>query len=219
MGPGEFFLHPQVWPLTVAMGLFLVVTLLEIAAVFTGVGADYGLDLSVDVDLPDLSAHTRLFDWLGLGRVPFLISLAAFLLCLSMIGLTVQALLFETIGIGLPAAIAFGGAAMASLPPVRLLNHALGKVWPKDETTAVEVASNIGREADVILGSVSTHEPGQIKFRDASGHTHHAMAYADQADETYQVGDPLLIVGRRGGFYVVIRHPNPSHDEGHSLSS
>lgn len=212
MSFGELLFHPQVWPFTLLFGLFLATALLEIVMVFTGAGGNLGLDLSVDIDIPDVSNHGGLLDWLGIGRVPFLITIASFFLCAGVIGMFAQTLQLETIGAAVPWPLVMVGAVALSLPPVRLLNHGLGRIWPKDvETSAVTTESFIGHEAEVVLGSIGGDEPGQIKFRDTAGTMHHAMAYADRAGETYRQGDALLIVGRRGAFYTVILHPNPSH--------
>jgi membrane protein implicated in regulation of membrane protease activity len=192
--------------------LFFVISLLEIIMVFTGVGSEFGLDLSADIEMPDISADWRVLDWLGLGRVPYLISIAAFLLCGGIIGMFVQTLQLQTIGAALPWPFVMIGSVLLAVPPVRFLNIGLGRVWPKDvESSAVTTDSFIGHEAEVVLGDVSADEPGQIKFRDSVGTMHHAMAYSDSADETYRQGDVVLIVGRRGAFYAVILHPNPSH--------
>jgi hypothetical protein len=211
MSFGELLIHEQVWPFSLLLLIFLAASLLEIIMAFTGVGADLGLDLSADIDVPDMTVGWRVFDWLGIGRVPYLISLAALLLCVGIIGLFAQAVQLELIDAALPWPFAMIGAIALSLPPVRLLNYGLGRIWPKDvESSAVSIESLIGHEAEVVRGKVSAEEPGQIRVRDTQGTLHHAMAYADRADETYVQGAALLIVGRRGAFYTVILHPNPS---------
>ena len=211
MSFSELLIHDQVWPFSLLLLLFLTASLLEIIMVFTGAGADLGLDLSADLDVPDLTVGWRVFDWLGIGRVPYLITLAALLLCVGIIGLFAQTLQLEMIGAVLPWPFALVGAFVLSLPPVRFLNYGLGKIWPKDvESSAVSVDSFIGHEAEVVLGTVSAVEPGQIKVRDTQGLMHHAMAYSDRSDDIYAEGSVLLVVGRRGAFYTVILHPNPS---------
>lgn len=211
MSFGELLIHPQVWPFSLLLLLFVAAALLEIIMVFSGIGADYGLDLSVDLDLPDVTNHGGLLDWLGLGRVPFIVSLAAFLLCAGIIGLFGQTLQLELLGAAIPWPLAMAGAVALALPPVRLLNHGLGRIWPKDvESSAVSADSFVGHEAEVVLGIITNDEPGQIRLRDTTGTAHHAMAYADRVGETYRQGDLVLIVGRRSAFYTVILHPNPS---------
>ncbi len=210
MSFGELLIAPQVWPFSLALFLFFVVVILEVAAVLVGFGADLGVDLSLDVDLPEPSAYGRFLDWLGIGRVPYLISIAAFLLGFGIIGLFVQTAQIELFQVALFWPIVAVGASAATLPLVRFLNLALGKIWPKDvETSAVSQDSLIGHEAVVVLGRVTATEPGQIKVRDSNGTTHYALAVADNADEVFDQGAHLLIVSRRGATYVVITHPNP----------
>lgn len=211
MSFGELLTHAQVWPFSLLLLLFFAISLLEIVMVFTGASTDLGLDLSADIEMPDISADWRVLDWLGLGRVPYLISIAAFLLCVGVIGLFAQTLQLQTIGVALSWPFVMAGSVLLAVPPLRLLNHGLGRIWPKDvESSAVTTESFIGHEAEVVLGSISNDEPGQIKFRDAVGTMHYTMAYSDRAEETYRQGEAVLIVGRRGAFYTVILHPNPS---------
>lgn len=211
MSFGELLTHAQVWPFSIVFLLFLLISLLEIVMVFTGAGADLGLDLSADIDLPDVAQHWSVLDWLGLGRVPYIISLAVFLGFISVTGVAVQTVLLQVTGFALFWPLVMGGCVFLALPVVRTINFALGRVWPKDvESSAVSTETFIGHEAEVVLGVIDANEPGQIKFRDSAGTTHHAMAYSDRDGERYQAGDLLLIVGRRGAFYTVISHPNPS---------
>lgn len=211
MSFGELLTHAQVWPFSVVLLLFFAISLLEIVMVFTGAGSDLGLDLSADIDLPDVSTHWSVLDWLGLGRVPYLISIAGFLLFVGVTGIFVQTVLLQITGFALFWPLVMGGCVFLALPVVRMLNYGLGRVWPKDvESSAVSTESFVGHEAEVVLGAIDANEPGQIKFRDSAGTTHHAMAYSDRDGDRYQAGDLLLVVGRRGAFYTVIAHPNPS---------
>lgn len=207
MSFGEFLTASQVWPFSLALALFFTLSLLEIVLTFTGLGGGFGLDLDLDVPDPDFS--WRFLDWLGVGKVPFLVSLATFLFSFGMIGLAVQDVQLELVGAALPWPIVAVGCTLVSLPIVRVVNRLLGRVWPRDESSAVTADSLVGHEAVVVLGSVAADTPGQIKVRDQNGATHYALAHADVPGETFEPGVPLLIVGRRGATYTVIRHPNP----------
>lgn len=211
MSFGELLTHAQIWPFSVVLLVFFAISLFEIIMVFTGIGSDLDLELSADIDLPDVSSHWCVLDWLGIGRVPILISLAGFLLAVGLEGVFVQTLTLQIVGFALPWPVVMAGCVVLALPAVRMLNHGLGRIWPRDvESSAASTESFIGHEAEVVLGPVASEEPGQIKFRDAGGTTHHAMAYADRPEEKYRAGELVLIVGRRGAFYTVILHPNPS---------
>jgi hypothetical protein len=75
---------PQALPFTLALLLFFLITIIEVVLVWLGSGADFGVDLSIDLDTPGLSDGSGgwLLDWLGIGRVPYLVSLAGFLFLL-----------------------------------------------------------------------------------------------------------------------------------------
>lgn len=207
----ELLVAPHVWPFSLALLLFASIVVLEVVMVMTGIGADFGLDVSLDLDIPDPSSYSKFLDWLGIGRVPYLISLAAFLLCFGFIGLFVQTLQLETISTALPWPLVAVGATLGSLPLVRIIDHGLGRIWPKDvESSAVPQDSLVGREAEVVLGTIGADSPGQIKVRDTHGTLHYGLAIADTSDETFVPGDRLLIVALRGPHFAVIRHPNPS---------
>lgn len=207
----ELLVAPQVWPFSLALLLFASVVVLEVVMAMTGFGADFGLDVSLDLDIPDPSSYSKFLDWLGIGRVPYLITLSAFLLCFGFIGLFVQTIQLEMFSAALPWPIVGGGAFLASLPLVRAIDHGLGKIWPKDvESSAVPQDSLIGREAEVVLGRITADTPGQIKVRDMHGTLHYGLALADTTEEAFSQGDHLLIVARRGPHFAVIRHPNPS---------
>ena len=204
---------PEALPFSLALLLFFVVTIVEIVLVWIGMGADLGIDLSLDVDTPSLADGTGgwLLDWLGIGRVPYLISLAGFLFCFGILGLFIQDLQLETLGTALPWPFVAVGCTLVSLPVVRLLNRGLGRVWPRDvESSAVTQESLVGHEAVVVMGTVTASDPGQIKVRDPHGTTHYGLALADTDQETFPPGDRLLVVGRRGATFLVIRHPHPS---------
>ncbi|BET66287.1 hypothetical protein ASA1KI_12050 [Opitutales bacterium ASA1] len=215
MSFGEFITAPQVWPFSVALGLFFAITLLEVALALTGFGGNFGIELDPDVavDTPIAGITGKLFAWLEIGRVPYLVSMAVFLFCFAMLGLFAQNIQFETIGRALPWPLVAFGATLATMPVVRLANRLLGRIWPKDvETSAVSQDSLVGHEAIVVLGVVSASNPGQIKVRDTSGASHHVLAYSDAEDESYTTGEHVLVVARRGASFAVIRHPNPTAD-------
>jgi membrane protein implicated in regulation of membrane protease activity len=205
----ELITAPQVWPFSVSLLLFFALALTEIALVWVGLGADVGL--SVEIDLPpDAGQGGWLLDWLGIGRIPYLVTLAGLLLCFGIVGLILQDLLLEFTGKTLFWPLAAVVSLLISLPCVRGFNRLLGRVWPREiETSAVSTESLVGHEAVVVLGTVTPRETGQIKVRDSFGTTHYGLALAD-TEASFAVGERLLIVGRRGPHFLVIQHPNPS---------
>lgn len=208
----ELLLTTDCLPFSLSVALFLFITVVEIILMWIGVGGDFGVDLSLDVDVPtspDLGG-SWLFDWLGVGRVPYLVSIACFLLSFGMLGLFTQTLQLEVLKTAAPWPFVALGATLLSLPIVRLVNLSLGRIWPRDvESSAVTQESLIGLQGTIILGTATATDPGQIKVRDPKGTTHYGLAICEVESERLGVGDAIMIVGRKQSLYRIIRHPNP----------
>lgn len=207
----DVLIYPESLPFTFSLALFFIISLVEVGLVWLGHGADFGLDLSLDVDAPNLpDSGGWVLDWLGLGRVPYLISFAGFLLFFGMLGLVVQDIQLEATGSAAPWPWVAMGCFFLSLPFVRFVNLAVGRIWPRDvDSSAVTADSLIGLGAVVVMGTVKAQDEGQIKFRDFAGTTHYGLATSENPADTFIVGDHVLIVARQGPKFRVIRHPNP----------
>lgn len=208
----ELLLAPQCLPFSLSVALFLFITVLEVILVWLGSAGSFGVDLSLDVDVPSTSdlGNIWFLDWLGVGRVPYLVSIAALLLSFGMFGLFAQTLQFEVLGTAVPWPLIAVGSALFSLPVVRVVNLGLGRIWPREvESSAVTHDSLIGLQGVVVMGTVTSADPGQIKARDPQGTLHYGLAISDVEGDSVAPGQAVLIVGRRNAFYRVIRHPNP----------
>jgi hypothetical protein len=208
----EFATAPNIWPFSISLLLFFIITGLEIILGVIGFGSDFGLDtdLDLDVEMPESSWLTRAFDWLGLGKVPYLVTLSGFLLLFGIGGLFVQYYRLNQAGAPWPWWVVGAGTLLVCIPIMRVINHLVGKVWPKEvESSALSQDALIGRPAEITMGDIDTNQAGQIKVRDAHGTTHYVLAVSDLEAEHFSPGDPLLVVGRRGSQYVVRRNPLP----------
>jgi len=246
----ENFTAPQNLPFAVALGLMLVLGLLQTLSLLMGLGifdmlddilpdvdldvdagdagldvdidADVGLDADVDVDVdvdadagdvPELehSIVGQFFGWLNLGRVPFIVSLIAFLFLFSFVGFKLQALIaWFADGHSLPAYAAAPVAFIVSLLPLKWANAILGRILPHDETMAVSRDTYIGRVAVITIGECTYDRAAEVKLRGPLGRTHYVMAIADVEDGSFKQGDTVLIVGRRGEKFTVIGVENPN---------
>ena len=84
---------PALAPFTIALLVMVLIAVLEVVSLAFGASVSGMLDDAFDgPDAPD--AHPGLLDsffgWLGVGRVPAMILLAALLLCFGVIGITAQ---------------------------------------------------------------------------------------------------------------------------------
>jgi membrane protein implicated in regulation of membrane protease activity len=212
MSFSEFITAPNVWPFSLSLLLFFILTGLEIILGLIGIGNEFGLDtdLDVDVEVPESSWLTRAFDWLGMGKVPYLVTLSGFLMLLGLAGLFTQYYCTQWSGGAWPWWLVALGCLFVCFPAMKLVNHLVGKFWPKDvESSAVSRDALIGQEAEITMGDIDGEQAGQIKVRDPHGTTHYVLAVSAMDADRFKPGDPLLVVGRRGSHYIVRRNPLP----------
>jgi len=222
-----FILESPNMPFTVALAIMIMIAVLEGATTMIGIGLSNMFetfmpyfDLDADLDGPDASspgALTKILGWLRIGQVPFLIILVAFLTVFGLTGLILQSFILEFTGRLLPGLAASGASWAVSLPLVRMLTGVIARIMPKDETEAVSEKSFIGRVAVITLGKAAKGKPAQAKLKDKFGTTHYIMVAPDLEDETFQQGDPVLIVRQAGAGYTGIANSvatlNDNEDE------
>jgi len=88
------------------------------------------------------------------------------------------------IGHYLPTLLAVGLALVCAVVAVRVLGAALGKVIPRDETTAVPDASLVGRVGTVVIGAARAGRPAQARIHDEHGTAHYFMVEPEGPDES-----------------------------------
>lgn len=188
--------EPHNLPFAVALGIMLVLALLQMI----GIG-DFGdADAEPGAEAGALDGLTTL---LGIGRVPFTIWLALFLLLFAGLGLGIQALAANLTGGPLDALLAAVFAGGAALPATAVLVRPLGAVLPQDESTAVTLDHLVGRRGHVTEGVARHGSPARARVTDVHGHPHYVMIEPHEADSVIHAGEEVLIVRREGGkFYA-----------------
>ncbi|MFA9480374.1 YqiJ family protein [Phycisphaerales bacterium AB-hyl4] len=228
----EFLLATENLPFTIALGVMVLLGLLEGVTTVLGMGAssfldavlpdvdiDADLDINTfdlttadgDLDLGDVASHgpvAKLMGWMHIGRVPVLILLALFLFAFGMAGLFVQMFAEGLTGMLLPAVLAVVPAFIAAMFVVHYTGMLLAKIIPKDETSAVGVDSFVGRVAQITLGTARRGSPAQAKLRDQHGQTHYVMVEPDSDDAVFDQGIHVLLVKRDGPRFLAIENPS-----------
>lgn len=185
-------------PFTAALGLLLILTLLQIVGVGGLFDADADVDLDADgaLDTGSVGLGGVLLTLLGIGRVPFFVWLILFLLMFAGIGYGIQEMAAGLTGAALDPWLASLLALLAGLPVTATLVRPLAHVMPQDETSAVGLDSLVGRRARITHGRAARGFPARAQVRDRFGHAHHVMVEPHEDSSEMLEGDELLLVRR-----------------------
>lgn len=193
----ELLTAPQAVVFTAALVLMAAIGVIEAL----GLGAS-GVHLDLDLD-------SGLLDWLGVGRVPLLVLLVAFLAAFGGLGLAGQQAMLAATGHLLPTYFAIPGALVASLPLTALLARGLARVMPRDETTAFEVDDLVGRAGVITVGRAREGSPARTRVVDPFGQAHHVLVEPNDPAAIFEEGDTVLLVRREGAQFRAILHDSP----------
>lgn len=217
-----YFLAEQNLPFSVSIALVLAMAALEgvltllgfgLSAMLDGLGGDLYMpaieadaDVSADFDAADGSALSfgSLLAWLRFGEVPAIILLIIFLSAFGALGFAVQGAVSSVAGTYLPSAIAAVPAFAGALPVVRILGGAMGRLMPREETSAVALETLIGRVARITLGTATVGRPAQGKVRDQHGLDHYVMIEPDTDNTEFSQGSEVLLVRKAGATFFAI---------------
>ena len=86
----------------------------------------------------------------------------------------------------LPAAVAL--AFVVAVFGVRVVGGALGRIIPRDETTAVSDASLVGRVGTIVIGTARAGKPAQARVRDEHGASHYVMVEPEEPRSGLRIG-------------------------------
>ena len=199
----------------------------------TDVDADLGADVDADVDVDagydaDGDTATNWADaeagieggqgpsrllaslgWLGLGRVPTMILLSIFLATFGLAGLVEQFFVLALTGGEwmLPAWVAWIPALLVSLAPTRWAALGVGRVLPKETTSAVSERTFVGRTAIITIGTARAGSPAQARLVDPHGQTHYVLVEPKDAAVTFGQGSEVVLVGGKEGRFVAVAGP------------
>lgn len=143
-------------------------------------------------------------DWLNVGQLPLLVLLIAFLAVFGVAGLALQLTSLTTVGALLPWYAAIPATIGAAIPLTRWLGAGLGRVLPRDHTTAVELATLVGRRAEITVGTARPGSPARARVHDFFGQPHYVLVEPD-ADTEFREGARVILVRRHGDVFRGVR--------------
>lgn len=190
----EFLVQSGTAPFTVALVLMLLLGLVEAI----GLGGS-----AVEVDPGDIGGA---LDWLNIGRLPLLMVLVVFLTAFGLSGLLLQAGGLAMTGSILPWFGAVPAALAIAVPATRWLGSGLARVLPRDETTAIDIDSLVGRRARIVIGTARRGHPARARVEDRFGHIHHVMV--EPADDaSLAEASMVLLTARYGDTFRAVEIP------------
>jgi membrane protein implicated in regulation of membrane protease activity len=189
-----FLVQFETAPFTIA----LLVMLLLGAVEASGLGSS-----AIHIDMDDVGPLGAGLDWLNIGRLPVLIVLVVFLAVFGLAGLLVQAGALMLAGGLLPWFAALPAAVVAAVPTTRLLSTGLARVLPRDETTAVDIDTLLGRRARIVIGTAQRGNPARARVEDVFGQAHFVMVEPVD-DSSFGVQTLLLLTARHGDIFHAI---------------
>jgi len=202
------FLASELWPFVLAAGLMIALAVAEAAALLIGITAMPWHDGGM-VDPPDGFVGDAL-GWLHFGKVPLLVIIVIFLTVFALAGFVAQFAIRGVIGAFVPWPPAAAFALVAAVFGVRLGGAAIGRIIPRDETSAVSDASLVGRVGTIVIGTARAGKPAEARVRDEVGASHYVMVEPEETDQAYEAGTSVLLVrhvsGRR---FHAIHNPKP----------
>jgi Protein of unknown function (DUF1449) len=197
----EFWLANGNLPFVGAGFLLIGLMILQFSGL-TDFAPDLDSDMDGDVDAAGFA--NGLLSFLGLGRLPLMIWLALFLLLFMLIGFVGQQIIQGATGALLVPWLSGPLAALAGIPTTAIVARPLGRIMPKDETTAVSIDSLVGRFAVLGTGTAKPGSPARAKVLDVHGHPHFVMVEPDNDGQQFNAGEKLLLVRRDGDLFKAI---------------
>ncbi len=145
---------------------------------------------------------------LGLGKVPFLIWLAAALAGFGLSGYLVQSLAAQVFGASLPAVLAVLPAGFVGVWFARGYGRVLARLIPASESSVRSKAMLNRRRGVVSQGVARQGHPAEIRVQDGFGNLHYIRAQPLDQREQIAAGTEVLVLrvlhgAARGEFRIV----------------
>ncbi|WP_208348592.1 OB-fold-containig protein [Pseudaestuariivita rosea] len=160
----------------------------------------------LDVEAADVAPAAGPLAWLGLGKVPVIIWIAAFLLGFGVTGVAAQSVTLQSLGFALPAGLVAIPAAVAGAWFARSFGRVLARLVPKTETTALSERSLGRRIGTVTQGTARRGSLAEVRVIDRYGNFHYLRAEPLSDDDEIPQGTEVLVLRHKlGDGYRLVR--------------
>jgi membrane protein implicated in regulation of membrane protease activity len=193
-----------------AIILMVFIALLEGILILIGMGLSDMLDSLVpdfdtDYDVDTQYSLSKFFGWIRLKEVPILMLVVIFLTSFGIIGLFIQAILFNFIGILWFQYLVAIPTFIFSIMSLRIFGGLIAKLLPKDETSSISNNDLIGHIGIITLGKAIKGSPAEAKVKDQSGQVHYFMVEPENENDIFMQGEKVLISGQNEKLFFAIK--------------
>lgn len=141
---------------------------------------------------------------LNIGKVPFMIVLAALATWFTVSGYTIH-FTAESLGLSFSnyfvAPICFGIATLGTFFTTKLL----GKILPSEKSTAIKEKELIGSIGSVVLGEGDNNRSVQVRIKDQYGEEHYIQARVALPDIKVSAKDEVIVLKKGADtFYKIL---------------
>jgi hypothetical protein len=152
------------------------------------------------------AASGSVASWLGLGRMPMLIWLAALLMGFGLSGIGLQMVLKSYLGFTASGWMAALPAGAFGLWFARGFGGVFARLLPQTETEALSIHSLGRRRGLITQGTAAQGRPAEVRVLDGYGNAHYLRAEPFEPGEELPQGTEVLVMrDRRRDCFVLIR--------------
>jgi len=161
-----------------------------------------------EANIDDVGFVSNAFAWLNAGRTPILILLIAFLATFSAIGYALSGFIFSIahLSVAMIKLISVPTSFVGAIFATRYSSSFIGRIIPRDETSALSDDDMVGLVGEVVLGPVKTGETAKATFQDKYLTIHRPFVVPFHDEDIIEQGETVIIVKKiPNGPAMVIR--------------
>lgn len=218
----NFIFNPAYSVFSIALLVMIGITLIEVLSTIVGASAsssfDHALNAMFHIDaghidishaehsLGDHDAEatgviSNAIGWLNVGRTPMLILLICFLAMFSAVGYSITEIVMAVFP--LPAFlmkwITVPCAFIGAIYFTRTSSRFIGRIIPRDETSALDESDMVGLVGEVVIGPVQSGETAKAVFYDKFMTMHRIFVEPMHPEDVIPQGEKVLIVQKEHG--------------------
>ncbi|MBU2979723.1 OB-fold-containig protein [Alteromonas sp. C1M14] len=203
-----FFFHDANFLFTAAIGIVVMLFLVELASIIIGTSIlgvfDDIPDPEIDIDSPP--KLTTIVDALALNRLPIMIWFILFLSLFSFCGLLLNTFhAFVTQGRFFAVLVSVPIAMLAALFLTTRLGKMLAQLLPKKAPITFANEDFIGVVAQITIGIARPSVPAEVKLKDKHGQLHYLLVEPFDPNETFVKGDKVILVKKGDNCWFATR--------------